>query len=55
MHAVFNEKALDCVVKMIAAESKTLLEIVNFNVQGEQYVCAGSVSYSTPYSTLQQN
>ncbi|KAF7587174.1 hypothetical protein BBP40_007637 [Aspergillus hancockii] len=38
-----NEKSLDCVVKMIATESQSLLEIVNFNVNGEQYVCAGSL------------
>lgn len=40
---VFDEKALKHLVGMIASESGVLLEIVNFNVQGEQYVCAGSL------------
>ncbi|KAE8442931.1 hypothetical protein EG329_002535 [Mollisiaceae sp. DMI_Dod_QoI] len=39
----FDEQALRCLVKMIADESGVLLEIVNFNVDGEQYVCAGSL------------
>lgn len=29
---------------MLAQESQALLEIVNFNIEGEQYVCAGQVS-----------
>ena len=29
---------------MIMQESRSLLEIVNLNVEGEQYVCAGHVS-----------
>lgn len=32
------------VVGLIAGESLALLEIVNYNVEGEQYVCAGTVS-----------
>lgn len=28
---------------MVAQESQALLEIVNFNIEGEQYVCAGQV------------
>jgi malonyl CoA-acyl carrier protein transacylase len=40
----FDETALRRLVDMIADESKKLLEIVNFNVEGEQYVCAGHVS-----------
>jgi hypothetical protein len=28
----------------ISEKSLALLEIVNFNVEGEQYVCAGTVS-----------
>ena len=37
----FDQNALEEVVTMIAHETGTLLEIVNFNVQGRQYVCAG--------------
>lgn len=39
----FNEPALRRLVDMIVNESKKLLEVVNFNVEGEQYVCAGHV------------
>ncbi|KAE8153829.1 acyl transferase domain-containing protein [Aspergillus avenaceus] len=38
---VFNEAALCRITETIATETKELLEIVNFNVEGEQYVCAG--------------
>ncbi|KAF5015537.1 hypothetical protein F66182_13099, partial [Fusarium sp. NRRL 66182] len=37
----FDEAALRRLVDIIATESGKLLEIVNFNVEGEQYVCAG--------------
>ncbi|KAE8551412.1 hypothetical protein EYB25_005299 [Talaromyces marneffei] len=37
----FDEAALRRLVDIIANESERLLEIVNFNVEGEQYVCAG--------------
>lgn len=30
---------------MITEQSRELLEIVNFNVEGEQYVCTGHVSF----------
>lgn len=40
----FDEAALRRLVDIIATESGKLLEIVNFNVEGEQYVCAGHVS-----------
>lgn len=40
----FNQAALDQVVRIIASKSGELLEIVNFNVDGEQYVCSGTVS-----------
>ncbi|KAI1329106.1 enoyl reductase domain of FAS1 [Xylariaceae sp. FL0255] len=39
----FDDNALRSLVKYIARESGELLEIVNFNVSGEQYVCAGHV------------
>lgn len=42
-NTVFDEAALSCVVKIIATESKNLLEIVNYNIEGEQYVCTGTV------------
>ena len=35
-------------VGVIAEESKALLEIVNYNVEGEQYVCAGTVRSHFP-------
>lgn len=40
----FTEQALRNVVAMITTMTNSLLEIVNFNVEGEQYVCAGTVS-----------
>jgi hypothetical protein len=40
----FNEQGLNVVVRIIGEESESLLEIVNYNVEGEQYVCAGTVS-----------
>ncbi|GAP92987.1 putative sterigmatocystin biosynthesis fatty acid synthase subunit beta [Rosellinia necatrix] len=39
----FNEEALRRVVDLISEQSGELLEIVNFNLQDEQYVCAGHV------------
>ncbi|KAF5864599.1 hypothetical protein ETB97_007157 [Aspergillus alliaceus] len=39
----FEEEALQLVVKTISAQTGQLLEIVNFNVAGLQYVCAGQV------------
>jgi len=50
-HIGFNEAALNSVVRMISCESKELLEIVNYNVEGEQYVCAGTVSSPRPPQT----
>lgn len=37
----FNEDSLHTAVKLISQETGALLEIVNFNVQERQYVCAG--------------
>lgn len=42
--SVFDEAALQKVVAMVAQESQALLEIVNLNIEGEQYVCAGQVN-----------
>lgn len=39
----FNQDFLSTIVKMISKETGTLLEIVNFNVQERQYVCAGNL------------
>ncbi|RYC64520.1 hypothetical protein CHU98_g1678 [Xylaria longipes] len=39
----FDDNALKALVKHIARESGELLEIVNLNVEGDQYVCAGHV------------
>ncbi|THV07258.1 fatty acid synthase [Dendrothele bispora CBS 962.96] len=39
----FSDAALREVVDTIAATTGALLEIVNFNVEGQQYVCAGEL------------
>ncbi|KAK6825645.1 Fatty acid synthase subunit beta [Apiospora arundinis] len=39
----FDDNALRHIVRHIHQESGELLEIVNFNVEGDQYVCAGHV------------
>ncbi|EAT83283.2 hypothetical protein SNOG_09091 [Parastagonospora nodorum SN15] len=39
----FNVDKLEATVKAIAKESGSLLEIVNYNVQDKQYVCAGTL------------
>ncbi|KAK0628747.1 acyl transferase domain-containing protein [Bombardia bombarda] len=39
----FDDQALRTLVRWLAQESGELLEIVNFNIQGDQYVCAGHV------------
>ncbi|KAI3333101.1 sterigmatocystin biosynthesis fatty acid synthase subunit beta [Ustulina deusta] len=39
----FDDNALKALVRHIAQESGKLLEIVNLNVEGDQYVCAGHV------------
>jgi fatty acid synthase subunit beta len=44
--AWFDENLLRHTVQLIAERSNELLEIVNFNVEGDQYVCAGKVSQS---------
>lgn len=40
----FDENALRAVIDQISEQSGELLEIVNFNLEDEQYVCAGHVS-----------
>jgi fatty acid synthase subunit beta len=39
----FNVEKLESTVKAISKESGALLEIVNYNVQDKQYVCAGTL------------
>ncbi|KAL9614499.1 MAG: hypothetical protein Q9167_001027 [Letrouitia subvulpina] len=41
VNKTFNQASLETVVKMVSKEAGRLLEIVNFNVDGRQYVCAG--------------
>ena len=41
VHKTFDQDSLKVIVKKISDETGTLLEIVNFNVHGRQYVCAG--------------
>ncbi|KAL4790169.1 acyl transferase domain-containing protein [Aspergillus venezuelensis] len=38
----FTQSTLGCLVDLIASQSGELLEIVNFNIKGEQYVCSGT-------------
>ncbi|KAL8757894.1 MAG: hypothetical protein Q9184_004091 [Pyrenodesmia sp. 2 TL-2023] len=37
----FDQDAFEQLVTLIANESGTLLEVVNYNVEGQQYVCVG--------------
>ncbi|KAL6717773.1 beta subunit of fatty acid synthetase [Lecanora helva] len=48
----FDETALKHVVNTIAQESGLLLEIVNYNIEGQQYVCAGHLTTLHILSTL---
>ncbi|KKK23050.1 hypothetical protein ARAM_004826 [Aspergillus rambellii] len=40
----FSHDALSFIVQTVASMSNGLLEIVNFNVDGEQYVCSGTTA-----------
>ncbi|KAL3435967.1 acyl transferase domain-containing protein [Aspergillus tetrazonus] len=40
----FTQTTLARLVSLIAAQSQELLEIVNFNIEGEQYVCSGTAA-----------
>ncbi|GKZ29581.1 putative PKS/NRPS-like protein biosynthetic cluster [Aspergillus brasiliensis] len=40
---LFDEEGLSRLVGAIALASQELLEVVNYNIQGEQYVCSGTV------------
>ena len=39
----FDQSSLEAIIKKISQETELLLEIVNFNVHGRQYVCAGDL------------
>ncbi|PFH52946.1 hypothetical protein AMATHDRAFT_138867 [Amanita thiersii Skay4041] len=43
VHKSFNDAALREVVDSISVITSSLLEIVNYNVEGQQYVCAGEL------------
>ncbi|KAL4919047.1 acyl transferase domain-containing protein [Aspergillus aurantiobrunneus] len=40
----FTQSTLVCLVSQVATQSQELLEIVNFNIEGEQYVCSGTAA-----------
>ena len=42
--SVFDEAGLSRLVQRIGLASEELLEVVNYNIDGEQYVCSGTVS-----------
>lgn len=44
MQAGFNEQSLRDVVKTIQDETSWLLEIVNLNIENQQYTCTGDVN-----------
>jgi malonyl CoA-acyl carrier protein transacylase len=43
---------VELIVKTISEETGRLIEIVNYNVQGQQYVCAGDVGILPSYAAL---
>lgn len=45
-HLAFSTEDLQGLVRTIATEIDTLLEIVSFNIEGQQDVCSGNVSLS---------
>ena len=40
----FDQDSLKTLVKCIVSKTQLLLEVVNYNVEQQQYVCAGHVS-----------
>ncbi|KAJ1944870.1 fatty acid synthase alpha subunit Lsd1, partial [Linderina pennispora] len=44
VHRRFGEKALSAVVDLIGTQTSELLEIVNYNIQSQQYVVAGRLT-----------
>ena len=43
----FDQTSLRVLVQQIASKTRLLLEVVNYNVEQQQYVCAGHVSATT--------
>lgn len=41
VNKAFNQAALESLVSLISSESGLLLELVNYNIASQQYVCAG--------------
>lgn len=48
----FDGTTLNSLVQKIAAITSSLIEVVNYNVEGQQYICAGQVSSPATPSTL---
>lgn len=48
----FDQASLKMLVKHIASKTELLLEVVNYNVEQQQYVCAGHVSEDPTTATL---
>lgn len=40
----FSQRQLQVLVKLVREKTEGLLEVVNYNVEGQQYVCAGELS-----------
>ena len=48
----FDQTLLKTLVQSIASKTELLLEVVNYNVEQQQYVCAGHVSQISIIATL---
>ena len=48
----FDQTSLKTLVKHIVSKTELLLEVVNYNVEQQQYVCAGHVSQISIIATL---
>ena len=48
----FDQTFLKTLVQSIASKTELLLEVVNYNVEQQQYVCAGHVSQISIIATL---
>ena len=48
----FDQASLRMLVKHISSKTELLLEVVNYNVEQQQYVCAGHVSENSIIATL---
>ena len=52
IQAGFNEQSLRRVVQTIQDETSWLIEIVNLNIENQQYTCTGDVTLPLPMSSL---